>query len=178
MTRMSIDLRAAFGAPARPTCVGLAIASILVLGLSGCPKKNEDTTPGTGSGSGPAQLAKKVSISWGIQPAGEMADLYLALTDETGRVASHSLGRYKGTCAVTAPSAGMNALTAVTCRTGGTGTELHVVTQGGDTIIVLQMGIDEGVTPDPMSRQEVKRIKIPLGAAIEVEPIVSTTGAP
>jgi hypothetical protein len=157
----------------------LAITALVLLGLIGCPTKKEDTTPdGTGSGSGPAQLAKKVSISWGIQQAGEMADLYLALTDETGRVASHQLGRYKGSCSVTSPSPGMNALTAVTCRTGGTGTELHVVTQGGDTIIVLQMGVDEGVAPDPMSRQEVKRIRVPLGAAIEVEPMVSTTGAP
>lgn len=155
----------------------LAIATLVLLGLTGCPKNKADTTPDN-TGSGPAQLAKKVSISWGIQQAGEVADLYLALTDETGRVASHQLGRYRGTCTAGSPSPGMNALTAVTCRYGGTGTEVHVVTQGGDTIIVLQMIVDEGVEPDPMSRQEVKRIKVPLGSAIEVEPIVSTTGAP
>ena len=169
MTRLSIDLRAAPRDAARPTFVVLAILSCLVLGLSACPAKPASTTPGGGS-AGPAVLAKKVALSWGITPAGDSSDVYLALTDETGAVASHPIGRYRGTCAVAAPSAGMSALTAVKCTYGGTGTELHAVLQGGDTIIVLSLVVDEGVAPDPMARQEVTRIKIPLGAAVEVAP--------
>jgi hypothetical protein len=127
--------------------------------------KGEGTTPR--GAEGPVQLAKKVALSWGITPAGESSDIYLALTDETGAVSSHPIGRFRGTCAVAAPSAGMSALTAVRCTYGGTGTELHAVLQGGETIIVLSLIVDQGVAPDPMARQEVTRITIPLGAAVE-----------
>ena len=156
---------------------------VLVAALAACSggAKSETTTPGSGS-DGPVRLAKRVSLAWGIQPTtsdGEaMADLYLALTDETGKVASHELGRWKGVCAVATPAKDMNALTAMRCVNGATGTELQVVTQGGDQIIVLKLGIDEGVTPDPMSREQVKSIAVPLGVAISVDTIQSTTGAP
>jgi len=118
--------------------------------------------------SGPAVIAKRVAVSWGIDPHGEMADLFLATTDETGKQISHSLGRYKGTCAVVTPARSMNALTAVACRTGPTGTELHAVVENGTEIVILKLGIDEGVTPDPMARNEVMRIKVELGTKIEL----------
>lgn len=150
----------------------------LVLALSlGCGGAAKPAA-GEGGGGGPGVLAKKLSVSWGIQPAGPMTDLFLALTDETGKVVSHPLGSWQGACAVTAAAPEMGALTAVACRTGGTGTELHAVTHGGDEIVVLQLRTDEGVTPDPMAREEVKRIKVPLGAAIVADPIAATEGAP
>lgn len=144
------------------TRLAIAFALAAVVGCSGSAKP---TT--TGGGSGTPMLAKKVSVSWGISQQGDMADLYLQTTDETGAQVSHELGRWKGTCAVATAAAGMNALIAVDCRTGGTGTELQAVQHGGDEIIVMKLGIDEGVAPDPMAREEVKRIKIPLGAKIE-----------
>jgi hypothetical protein len=157
------------------------IVAAILFALAGCPGPAK-TDPGTGSGSGPPPIAKRVSLAWGIQPttvgADVMADLYLALTDERGQVASHELGRWKGTCEVVVPSPDMNALTGMRCKTGGTGTELHVTTQGGDTVIVLQMGWNEGAPADPMAREEVKRISVPLGVAISVDPVLSTTGAP
>lgn len=161
----------------------IVAAILFAVGAAGCPgpAKPEPTT-GAGSGSGPAPLAKRISLAWGIQPTTvnneAMADLYLALTDERGQVASHELGRWKGTCEVIVPAADMHALTGMRCRNGGTGTELHVTTQGGDTIIVLQMGWDEGAPSDPMAREEVKRISVPLGVGISVDPVLSTTGAP
>ena len=155
------------------------VAAIL---LAGCPGPGPKTDTGTGSGSGPAPIAKRISLAWGIQATtvgGEaMADLYLALTDERGQVASHELGRWKGTCEVLVPAADMHALTGLRCKTGGTGTELHVTTQGGDTIIVLKMAWDEGAPADSMAREEVKRVSVPLGVAISVDPVLSTTGAP
>lgn len=121
----------------------------------------------TGADNVPAIVAKKVAVSWGITKIGEMADIFLATTDETGKQVSHSLGRYKGECSVIAPAKDMNALSGVACRTGGTGTELHAVVQNGVDVVVLKMGIDQGVTPDPMAREEVMRVTVPRGAKIE-----------
>jgi hypothetical protein len=117
-------------------------------------------------------IAKKVVVSGGIEKQGQggepMADIFLATTDETGKQISHPLGRYKGECAVITPAKEMNAMTGVACRTGGTGTELHAVIQGGAEVVILKLGIDPGVTPDPMAREEVTRITVPLGTKIEV----------
>jgi hypothetical protein len=156
-----------------------SLALALGLGCSGGKGKQATATTGTGEGSaGPARLAKRVTISWGITPVGEMADIFLATTDETGAQVSHSIGRYKGTCSVFAPAPEMKALTGVQCTAGGGGTELHAVAQGGDQIIVLQMPFTEGAPQDPMNRKEIISVKVPLGVAISVDPTVSTTGAP
>jgi hypothetical protein len=164
----------------------IAFASLaLTLGCSGGSGKQATTTTGTGSADGsakPVQLTKRVTISWGIDPAvgpvGEMADVFLATTDETGSQLSHSIGRYKGTCSVFAPAPEMKALTGVQCKSGGGGTELHAVRQGGDQIIVLQMPFTEGAPQDPMNRKEIISVKVPLGVGITVDPTVSTVGAP
>jgi hypothetical protein len=144
----------------------LAIALVFLASCSGTSRSGAADGTG-GPGGGTAILAKKVSLSWGIEKQGEMADLFLATTDETGKQVSHPLGRWKGECAVTTPAKEMNVVTAVACRTGATGTELHAVIEKGQDIVILKLGIDEGVTPDPMAREEVTRVKVPLGAKIE-----------
>jgi hypothetical protein len=141
------------------------------VGYLGCGGSQDKPTTNAGSGSSSTTvIAKKISVSWGIQPAGQpneqMADIFLATTDETGKQISHQVGTYKGSCKVFTPAAEMNALTGVQCRSGDGGTELHAVTRGGDEIVVLQMGITK--TPDPMAREEVTRVKVPLGVKIEV----------
>ncbi|MBA3391375.1 MAG: hypothetical protein H0T89_01970 [Deltaproteobacteria bacterium] len=138
----------------------------------GGKKSSTTTTTTTGGGSTASTvLVKKIVLSWGITPKGELADIYLATTDETGKQLSHSLGAYKGTCTAFKPAPEMNAITGVSCTTApGAGTELHAVVQGGEEIIVLQLGLDAGVTPDPMARKEISRIKIPLGIAVEAAP--------
>ncbi len=138
----------------------VVIAILMIASCSGKAKQGATTTE-------PPPPAKKVSVSWGIEKQGEMADIFVATTDETGKQISTPIGRYKGECAVITPAKEMNALTGVACKTGGTGTELHAVVQGGDELIILQLGINEGVTPDPMAREEVTRVKVPLGAKIE-----------
>jgi hypothetical protein len=140
------------------------VITLALLASCASGAKRESTTGGE---SVPVVIAKKVAVSWGITKVGEMADIFLATTDETGKQVSHSLGRYKGECAVIAPPKEMNALSGVACRTGGTGTELHAVVQNGEDIVVVKMGIDEGVKPDPMAREEVIRVSVPRGTKIE-----------
>jgi hypothetical protein len=137
------------------------------LAACGAAHTGAKSGPAPASNKPPAAIAKRVAVSWGIEPHGETADVFLATTDETGKQVSHSLGRYKGNCTVIAPVKAMNALSGVACRTGGTGTELHAVVQNGEDIVVLKMGIDQGVPLDPMAREEVMRIKVVIGAKIE-----------
>lgn len=146
----------------------LLMSLVLVAACSG-GKKSQGTGPG--SGSGPAILVKKIVLSWGITPKGELADIFLATTDETGKQVSHSVGSYKGTCVAFKPPEEMKAITGVRCTTGGGGTDIHAVVQGGEEIVVLQVGTDPGREPDPMARVEVSRIKIPLGIAVDAAPL-------
>ena len=140
----------------------LVITIAFLVSCSGAAKREAKTAPADE----PIPV-KKVALSWGIEKHGEMADIFLATTDETGKQVSHPLGRYKGECSVITPAKTMNALTGVACRTGGTGTELHAVVEKGEDVVVLKMGIDQGVTPDPMMREEVIRVTVPRGAKIE-----------
>jgi hypothetical protein len=140
---------------------------VIALALLGSCSGKSTSASTTGAAESTPVIAKKVALSWGFEKHGEMADVFLATTDETGKQVSHPLGRYKGECAVITPPKAMNAVTGVACRTGGTGTELHAVIEHGEDVVILKLGIDEGVTPDPMSREEVTRVKVPLGAKIE-----------
>jgi hypothetical protein len=140
------------------------IALALVAACGGAAR-----TEKTGSREPP--IAKQVAVSWGIEQHGETADVFLATTDETGKQISHALGSYQGNCAVITPAPEMNAVTGVACRTGATGatgTELHAVIQNGQDIVILKLGIAEGVKQDPMAREEVTRVKVPLGAKIQI----------
>ncbi|MBA3501459.1 MAG: hypothetical protein M4D80_29400 [Myxococcota bacterium] len=143
------------------------LMSLVLIAACGGSKKPKDTGPGSGTGSGPAIYVKKIVLSWGITPKGELADIFLATTDETGKQVSHSVGSYKGTCTAFKPAAEMNAITGVKCETGGGGTEIHAMVQGGEEIVVLSVGVDQGRAADPMARKEVSRVRIPLGIAVE-----------
>ena len=143
----------------------LALAFVLVAACSGKAKQDTAEPAGSDSGSAKPIYAKKVLVSWGIEQQGASANVFLQTTDETGKQVSHPVGTYAGQCAVTTPAPEMKAVIGVTCKDGATGTELHVVFQDPD-IIVLKMRIDDGVTPDPMAREEVTRVKAPLGASV------------
>ncbi|HWO22661.1 MAG TPA: hypothetical protein VNO30_28070 [Kofleriaceae bacterium] len=139
-----------------------------------CPGGKPQGTAGTSGTSGTSNtgavvLPRKLLLSWGITQEGELADIYLATTDETGKQVSHPLGRYKGTCSRITPAKEMNALTGVACVTGGGGTELHAVRRA-DEIVVVQLGTTPGVAPDPMAREEIKSVKIPIGVGVDVAP--------
>ena len=141
----------------------LVIALALIAACSGAAHTGTDRP-----GSTEPPVARKVAVSWGIEKVGEMADVFLATTDETGKQVSHPLGRYKGVCSVITPAKEMNAVTGVGCRDGATGTELHAIIEHGQEIVVVKLRVDEGVKQDPMAREEVTRIKIPLGAKLQI----------
>jgi hypothetical protein len=140
------------------------LAIILVLAACSGGSKNAATTAGAGSGS--AIYGKKIAVSWGIQQAESSADVFLQTTDETGKQVSYPLGTYQGQCKVVTPAPEMKAITAVQCNQPATGVELDAVTTG-DEIIILKANTQNGVAPDPMSREEVTRVKAPGGAKIE-----------
>ena len=100
----------------------IAIALISVAACSG--KGKQPTTTAVGSGSAaPAIKSKRVAVSWGFQQEGELADVFLAMTDETGKQVSHPVGRYKGTCSTITPAKEMGAITGAACTTTGGGTD-------------------------------------------------------
>jgi hypothetical protein len=139
----------------------LVLAILCAAACSG-GKNKQDSTAGTGS----AVLAKKIAVSWGITPKGASSEVFLQTTDETGKQVSHLVGTYPGTCQVIKPAEDMKALTGVNCTDGSAGVELHAVITAPD-IIVLKLRVEIGVTPDPMAREEVTRVRAPAGAAIE-----------
>lgn len=148
----------------------LVLAIALVAACSG--KSKQDTTmAGTGNGSdaGSAILAKKVAVGFGITQNGSSAQVFLQTTDETGKQTSYPVGSYDGTCQSITPAAEMKALAGVRCTAGTSATELHAVAADA-SVVVLKLHVEEGVAPDPMAREEVFRVKVPPGAAIEPAP--------
>jgi len=141
------------------------LAIIVVIAACSGGSKNAATTPGTGSGSA-ALYAKKVSISWGITQGDSSADVFLQTTDETGAQTSYPLGTYQGQCKVVTPAPEMKAVTAVQCNQPATGVELDAVTTDTE-IIILKASTQNGVAPDPMSREELTRVSVPAGAKLE-----------
>jgi hypothetical protein len=145
----------------------MAIALALI--ACGCPgKKKEPTTVATGSGTGLTHLVKKTVVSWGFSVDGQHTEVFLATTDETGSQISHPVGKFPGTCEkLTTVAKEFNAIIAARCAAEGkAGVELHAVKQLSD-VIVLKMPFE---TADPMAREEVTRVAITLGAAIEGAP--------
>lgn len=143
----------------------LVLAILCAAVCSGSKNKQDSTTTGP-EGSGSDILPKKVVVSWGIAQQGTSSDVYLQTTDETGKQVSYPLGTYLGTCQVIQPAAEMRALTGVNCTAGSVGVELHLIIKAPD-IIVVKMPVELGIAPDPMSREEIKRVTVPAGAAIE-----------
>jgi hypothetical protein len=139
----------------------------LVLALSSCSacgKKKEDTIVDN-------RPARRATLTWGIvavAPRGEVPrnDVFLGVTDETGKAVSYPVGTYDGTCTVVGPIAEYQALTAVSCTYNEAGVQLHAAGNRNE-VIVMRMDVKVGQTPDPLNRHEVTTIPIPLGAKIE-----------
>jgi hypothetical protein len=153
----------------------MRLALLFVLVVAACSGKSKPATntagsgesEGSGSGSG-TFLAQKIIVSFGFEAEGASNNVFLQTTDETGKQVSHPVGTYPGQCTKTSPAPEMKAIVAVLCKDGATGVELHAVVQDAD-IIVLKMRVDDGVAPDPMAREEVTRVKTPMGASITPE---------
>lgn len=138
--------------------------------LAGCGASSKPTTsPGAGTAA-PARMAKKIGLSWGIAQGGDSSDVFLQVTDETGAQVSYPAGTYPGTCKQIVPALEMHVAMAVQCTFGATGWQIQAAVRE-DQVIVLKLHADQGATADPMSREEVTRVKAPPGAAIEVAPL-------
>lgn len=151
----------------------LAFVFALFASISACSGKSKQgsTTAGEGSGSGSAAIyGKKYVVSFGITQAASSAEVFLQTTDETGHQVSHPLGTFDGTCSPIKPAEEMKAVAGVSCTMAGSekGVELDAVISGGE-IIVLQLAVQVGVAPDPMSRTEITRVKAPVGSAVSPE---------
>ena len=139
----------------------------LLLALSSCSAcggKNKDTIVDD-------RPARRATLTWGLvdaAPRGEMprTDVFLGVTDETGKKVSYPLGTYDGTCSIVGPIAEYQALTAVSCTYNEAGVQLHAA-GNRNQVIVMRMDVKVGQTPDPLNRHEVTTIPIPLGAKIE-----------
>ena len=140
----------------------IVLALVLCAACSAGKKKSDTTQAGSGS----ALYAKRLVVSWGIAPKGSSAEVFLQTTDETGKQVSYPVGTFEGTCQLIKPAEDMKALNGVNCTAGNAGTELHAVVNDAD-IVVLKLKVQVGVTPDPMAREEVTRVKAPSGASIE-----------
>jgi hypothetical protein len=145
----------------------LAIAFTILAAACSGTSKQPSTTTGAGSGSGEAIYGKKYVISFAISQDTSAAEVFLQTTDEIGHQVSHSLGTFAGTCKVIKPVEDMHAVTAVNCAMAGSdkGVELDAVVSASD-IVILKLDVQVGVTPDPMARTEIARIKAPAGAAV------------
>ena len=97
------------------------LATILVIAACSGGGKKASTT-----GSGPAIYAKKIVMSWGIQKHDQSADVFLQVTDETGKQTSYPLGTFQGQCKVITPAPEMKAVSAVACNQPATGVEVDV----------------------------------------------------
>lgn len=137
---------------------------LIAAACSGGGKKSPNSA-GAGSGSA-AIYAKKIVMSWGIQQHDTSADVFLQTTDETGQQTSYPLGTYQGQCKVITPAPELKATSAVACNQPATGVELDAVTTDQE-IIILKGNTKNGGAPDPMSRDEVTRVKAPGGAKVE-----------
>ena len=61
------------------------------------------------------------------------------------------------------------AIAALTCGQNGVGVQLHAVAGQGE-VLVLQMDVAEGKTPDPMERRQIARFEVPIDAKITSGP--------
>jgi hypothetical protein len=140
------------------------IALAAIAALAACGPQAKPVQPGEGSAM--TLHAKKIQLAWGITQGPHSADVFLQTTDETGAQVSHALGTFDGQCATVTPDPDMGALIAVLCASGATGLQLQALASNGQ-VIVMRLHTQQGVKPDPMSRDELTRFPAPPGAAIE-----------
>jgi hypothetical protein len=127
--------------------------------------------------SGP-QVIKQVHVGWTYEPEPPPAataqqkartSVFLSMTDEMGRVVSQSVGTFDGSCVDVGAIDTYHAIAALTCGQSGTGVQLHAVAGRGE-VLVLQMDVAEGKSPDPMDRRQIARFEVPIDAKITSGP--------
>jgi hypothetical protein len=150
--------------------MSLRVTIPVVLALAACSGssgKTDDTVPDD-------RPARRATLSWGTTAAAPKngiprTDVFLGVTEETGKSVSYPVGTYDGTCTIMGPIEMYQALTAISCTHDGKGIQLHAAGNRSE-IIVMRMAVGDGKEPDPLSRDEVTTIPVPLGAKIEAAP--------
>jgi hypothetical protein len=109
----------------------------------------------------------KTTLGWGRQAAtGGKTNVFLEVTDHTGKTKSYPLGDQAAPCQV-AKGNGGDIITALMCLADGAGAEYRAVYRGSE-IIVLLRPIDP--TDDPgdieLSFREIQRVGVPAGAQV------------
>jgi len=119
-------------------------------------------------------LARRAIVTWGtsaLTPKDGVprTEVFLMVTEETGKAVSYPLGTYDGVCSIIGPIAAYGAMTAISCVHAGVGYQLHAV-GGPAEVLVLRMAIVPGENPDPFRRDEITSIPVSLGTKIEAGP--------
>jgi len=147
------------------TIPGLVLAAAAAAMACGGKDKDRDTIPDD-------RPARRATVAWGVTPGAPLGDVvtrtevFLSITEETGKSVSYPLGTYDGTCVMLGPIEKYTALTAISCTNNGVGFQLHAAGHR-DEIVVLRMPVKDGVEPDPLARDQITTIPVPLGAKIE-----------
>ena len=163
------------------TCLALLLTSSLVACSSG----------GAGTGGGGATPAdpdraaspadpvyKRLLLSLEILPAGaagapraadagDLQQVWIIMTDETGATERVDIGSYPGPCRDRSgelEGAAMDPLLGASCS-GGEGVRLLVVQRDGNLVVLRALG-EEG---DELDHDEVQRVELPPGVPVSVD---------
>jgi hypothetical protein len=185
MTRDTEDPHAGLGVRRRVR-FGFVLAAI-ALSAGACGTRQTPTASSKsgsqGSSKTPARsdgpvIIKQVHVGWTYEPepapavqaqAKPRTNVFLSITDETGRVVSQPVGTFDGSCTDVGAIDTYRAIAALTCGQNGTGVQLHAVAGRGE-VLVLQMDVAEGRSPDPMDRRQIARFEVPIDAKITSGP--------
>jgi hypothetical protein len=144
-----------------------ALIAVVVAIAAACPSKDKKEPDKPDD-----RPARRAMLAWSTEPAGSTATkVYLSITDETGSSIVYPIDQtFPGTCTDVGPIEMYKAIIALTCLDDESGHQLHAVAMGGDAVVVMRMPVAAGQEPDPMARDEILRVKVPLGAKIEKAP--------
>jgi hypothetical protein len=146
-----------------------ALVALAVVIAAACPNKSKKDPDKPDE---PARPPKRAQLGWSTESvSGGNNRVFLAVTDETGsRIVYPIEQQFPGQCTDVGPIDQYKAIIAMTCAQDGTGFQLHAVAMGGDHVVVMRMRVAANQEPDPMARDEILRVKVPLGAKIEKAP--------
>jgi hypothetical protein len=130
--------------------------------LAACGHHKPTDQPKSDAGLPP--LIKSVAVSFQSQADGDLSHVFLAAMDETGKTLSYPVADVPGACASIAPDG--KDLVTLECKASAGTTRMHAIQQGQD-VVILKETIAPGASPDPMNRDEVQRVTMPVDSKIE-----------